>query len=655
MRFIQTLRKPWNHISRMKRNSEQTLRVMARKPNSSKLRLFIWSLLALAPIFLLAATGLKAQERSIDCDNRFVTLVNPVRGRDRWSDKTVTPIVNQYDLVKKEGFAATWLLQYDALVDSEIAQVAKSFDQNQEIGLFLEVSPGLAQDARVIYPTQVAWANPRAIFLSGYVQSERRKLIDTLFLKFKKTFGYFPKSIGAWWIDSYSLNYMRQKYAISAAMIVADQKITDNYGVWGQWWGASYYPSVANILTPANGNSGAGVVVIQWAQRDLSLSYGEGPQYSNYSLQANDYLSLGKGTNYFNDLANKYLDCRNPIAQVTVGLETGIEGATFLPEYERQLTTLKKIPRLESLTMGDFAKEFGSLGGQNPEKLTLKDENSEWILTPSSRANEKLGDKIIYEPEVSFFDYFVPDDSNFLDRRLPNRGLRTSQGGWQPLFIPVFLLAAALWVWQKRYKEFMVVSFFILGAFGLLLRSKAQFGWLVYYGPKVANLGVVQALVVGGTFILFWVLFSFLRKRTKNLYLFYWLLPLSFGIDALISAFRYTDISGDRFFGIALDALRFVGVKASSDFGLELVNQDFSSTIAASLLKFEFAKIWNNNLLSLVVYPSLHLLVAGILFLTLTKTRKGLRNIIILILIALFVGHLIATFGADPRVVIMDL
>jgi len=617
---------------------------------------FIWSFLALAPIFLLAATGLKAQEGSINCDNRYVTLVNPVRGGDKWSDKTITPLISQYNLVKKGDFAATWLFQYDALTDPEIESITKNFDLDQEIGLFLEVSPGLAQNARVIYPTQVAWANPRALFLSGYSRSERRKLVDHLFLKFKKTFGYFPKSVGAWWIDSYSLNYMRERYGVVAAMIVADQKTTDNYGVWGQWWGVPYFPSSANILTPANGNAGAELVVIQWAQRDLSLAYREGPGYSNHSLQANDYLSLGRDTSYFVDLAMRYLDCRNNLAQITVGLETGIEGATFLPEYERQLTELKKFPNLKSLTMSDFAKEFKGSGGQNPEELILKDETSEWILTPSLRVNRVLGDEITYNPEVSFSDYFVPDDSDFLDRRLPSRDLRTSRSSWPPLFIPVFLFAAAFYVKQKRYKEFVVASIFILGVFGLLLRSGVQFGWLVYYGPMVSNLGVAQALAVGASFIFFWALFPFLQKKMqKNINLFYWAIPMSFGLDKLVSTLRYTYISGDRYFGVAIDALRFVGIKISSPFGLQLASQDFPSSIAGSLLRLNPARIWNNHFLSFVAYPLLHLLAAWILFLILVKAKKGLRNVIILILIALFAGQLLAILGADPRVVMQAL
>src|SRR3990172_4069405 len=222
-------------------------------------------LLCLLSIFFPRLIEAQINER---CDNRYVTLVNPVRGRDLWLDKSTKPLFDQYSLIEKHKFSVTWLMQYDVLVDSEIIELTDDFDERQEFGLFLEVSPKFAQDARVLYPHAVAWNDPNAIFLSGYAQSERKRLIDTLFDKFNEMYGYYPKSVGAWWIDSYSLSYMDEKYGIDTVLIVADQKTTDDYGVWGQWWGVPYRPRNENILIPADSPANAsGFFVIQWAQR----------------------------------------------------------------------------------------------------------------------------------------------------------------------------------------------------------------------------------------------------------------------------------------------------------------------------------------------------------------------------------------------------
>jgi hypothetical protein len=348
---------------------------------------FIKALLFLS-VFLLFPNIVKAQET--DCQNRIVTFVNPVRGRNLWSDKSLYPLQEQYAVLANHNYPATWLLQYDALIDGEVTNTIKNFSIKGEPGVFLEISRDLGNDAGVATPIYTRWSDPGSVFLSAYSQSERRKLIDKIYSKFKTVFGYYPKSVGAWWIDSYSLNYIKDKYGLEGIMIVADQKTTDSYGVWGQWWGVPYYPSKENILVPALGNSNFSPVVIQWAQRDLELAYGEGSSFSNFSLQANDYIRSGKDTSYFVSLVGKYLDCENKIGQITVGLETGMESLGFSNEYSNQVEALSKNPQLKALTMSDFARVFKSVYSGNPDQVRVGD----WVMTPTFRQNEKLGDSI---------------------------------------------------------------------------------------------------------------------------------------------------------------------------------------------------------------------------------------------------------------------
>jgi len=376
-------------------------------------------------LFLLSVKATQARE--ISCQDRYLTLVNPVRGRDLWADKSLVPLMNQYSLIKERGFSATWLLQYDSLEDQQLINEIKNFNSQQELGIFLEISEDLAHAARVTYPPLFDWASPRVIFLSGYEISERRQLIDKVFGEFKKEFGYYPQSVGAWWLDSYSLNYMKRKYDIQVALIVADQKTTDDYGVWGQWWGVSYYPTKTNILVPAREGNKEDVVIIQWAQRHPDLAYGEGPAFSNYSLQANDYTSLGKNTTFFEELINIYSDCTNPISQVTVGLETGIESAAFLDEYERQLNVLKSKAYLNLVTMTQFSDKFRQIYPDFPKKVKISGKTI-WEMNIFYRKNEKLGDLVIYDPKAIWADYFTPDESEFLNRRLPEL---KNVGNWQ--------------------------------------------------------------------------------------------------------------------------------------------------------------------------------------------------------------------------------
>ena len=135
------------------------------------------SILLLVAFLFLLPNKLLAKEK-LGCDDRYLTLINPVRGRDLWSEKSLSPLEKQYEQIAQYNFSATWLLQYDALTDEELVQFIKNnFSNNQELGLFLEVSPWLAQSSRVVYPSLVAWFEPQAVFLSGYSPKEREREI----------------------------------------------------------------------------------------------------------------------------------------------------------------------------------------------------------------------------------------------------------------------------------------------------------------------------------------------------------------------------------------------------------------------------------------------------------------------------------------------
>jgi len=343
---------------------------------------------------------------------KFVTIVNPVRSRELWKDKTLAPIETQYGAINKLNLVATWLIQNDVLQDIELINKIKTFDENQELGIFLEVSKGLANRSRVYFDEQRPWYDPGVVFLSGYSLPDRKKIIDKMVLDFKNTFGYMPKSVGAWWIDSYSQQYMENKYKIKTFLICADQKTTDKYGIWGQWWGYPYIPSSDNILVPGDSKS----VVIQWAQRDLEKAYfGSGFEVSNYSLQANDYTSKKLDIKYFEKLANQYLSV-DQLGQITVGLETGMESVGNEIEFEKQLEWLSgfaKQNKIVSLKMSEFADKFReTYNNINPDKIILGD----WVLTSNERINQKLGEKTVYQKNMVFNDLYKKDDSEFLNR-----------------------------------------------------------------------------------------------------------------------------------------------------------------------------------------------------------------------------------------------
>lgn len=358
-------------------------------------------------ILILGLMGVFGSKESL-ASEKLATIVNPVRSRELWKDKTLKPIEDQYKIINELDLKATWLVQNDAVRDKELTATIKQFDQKHEVGIFLEVSQELAKRARVYYPINRPWYSPEAVLLSGYSRDDRVKLIDRIMKDFKDTFDYWPKSVGAWWIDSYSFEYLEKRYGIKTAMIVADQRTTDNYGVWGQWWGYPYYPAKENILAPGNSK----VLIIQWALRDPEMAYlGEGPKTSNYSLQANDYISQGLDIKYFEKLASIYFDKRNILGQITVGLETGMESEGFMDEYKKQVEWIKN-NHITGVTMTEMENKYRQVYGENPSEVRI----GEWLMTPNFRENKKLGDRVDYIKGVVFGDYYEKDTSTFLNR-----------------------------------------------------------------------------------------------------------------------------------------------------------------------------------------------------------------------------------------------
>lgn len=552
-----------------------------------------------------------------ECRDRYVVLVNPVRNRELWADKTLKPIVDQYGLVKKNSFGATWLVQSDVWQDGELKGVIKHFDEKQELGVFLEISKKLAEKARVYYPTEVEWYRPGAVFLSGYKPSERKRLIDKMVEDFRRETGKGPESAGAWWVDSFSANYLREKYKIKNLIIVADQKTTDNYGVWGQWWGVPYYPARANILTPANSKKNKlDVLVIQWAQRDLTRAGGEGTGFSNYSLQANDYTDLGLKTDYFASLVDIYQNCENRIGQVTMGLEVGQEGVGKMGEYQRQLDYLKKF---EAVTMREFGEKFREIYPNWPTRVVLKDETSEWEMTPEYRKNAYLEELTIYNQKTSFNDNWVADKSSFLERKLP---INNKNITYIPYWIGVIIVIA---IWQRSGWG-AVMSLLIWWP---IFRSFGQSGWWVYFGPTINNLGVIQALLaVAGVAV-------FKKAKLNEV--------LVVGGMTILNYLRATTLEGIKYIGFLVDSFRLVGINSN----WQLINRDFEGYVANSMLKFRGEWGWDRWWVWLVVYP----LIIVVLGKLLKKLPIRIRVVVRIVLVGLLIIYAKDLLMADPMAV----
>lgn len=331
----------------------------------------------------------------------YVSVVNPVRGSEFWdsSESPADAVRNQIIAVKESSLPATWLLRIDALNDDQILGELKDKSRLFEYGIFFEVTPLLASKSGVNYHKTESWHLAYSVFLSGYQPEERKKMIDSVFSDFKLVFGNYPKSVGAWWIDSYSLGYMQEKYGITAALMVADQYSTDNYQIWGQYWGAPYYPYKLNALFPARERKDKiPVVITQWAARDPLNGYGNGVFESTYSVQANDYTDFHDlDITYFNKLVDIYTKQKfNKINHLVVGLENSYSGGKHQGEYRKQIQSLsnkQKESQLKIVNMSDFADIYSkTYPGVSPEHILVAedplgtDQKVIWYMNPYYRA-----------------------------------------------------------------------------------------------------------------------------------------------------------------------------------------------------------------------------------------------------------------------------
>lgn len=187
---------------------------------------------------------------------QIVNIINFIRAsepRDRSLD-LVRPVVEQVRLLNEYGFKGTFLYQYDALLRQDLIDPPKACQNPVEFGLWLEIMQPLCEAAGIEWRGRPGFDwdwHAHCGFSVGYTLKEREKLCDVAFEKFREVFGVYPKVVGSWLIDAYTLRYMEKRYGIIGSCNCKEQWGTDGYTMWGGYYNQAYYPSVHNVMTPA--------------------------------------------------------------------------------------------------------------------------------------------------------------------------------------------------------------------------------------------------------------------------------------------------------------------------------------------------------------------------------------------------------------------
>ena len=187
---------------------------------------------------------------------QIINIVNFIRGYDSEPQpplETWYTVKNQIELIDKYNFKATFLIQYDALQMDHFRDLMLSLDPDRyEIGVWFEVIKPLAEDCGIEWKCDREWSGRcNCGYAMAYSNEVREKMADLVFEQFKSIFGHYPKVLGAWFYDTYTIRYISDKYGLDALCNCKEQFGTDGYTLWGGYYGQAYYPSRINVFIPA--------------------------------------------------------------------------------------------------------------------------------------------------------------------------------------------------------------------------------------------------------------------------------------------------------------------------------------------------------------------------------------------------------------------
>jgi hypothetical protein len=268
--------------------------------------------------------------------------------------------VQQVRLMKQANLPATFALQYDALMDTNYQQLFKEqLPTNCEIAAWWEIPQELAEKAGLKWRGDHEW-DPQANvgFSPGYTPGERRKLVDIYMADFKAIFGYYPKTVGSWYIDEVTLAYMAERYGIIASCNCKDQIGTDFYTLWGGYWNQAYYPSRLNAYMPAQTKAGQiDVPIFRMLGSDPIYQHGTTPDM--FTLEP-VYPNAGGSSDWVNWFMNNLI--REPslaFAYTQVGQENSFGWNAMKQGLTEQVALLVKLAQA-----GDVRVETLAQSGQ---------------------------------------------------------------------------------------------------------------------------------------------------------------------------------------------------------------------------------------------------------------------------------------------------
>lgn len=207
----------------------------------------------------------------------------PVRGPSTTGLTNLTGVFNNITGIHTDAAAVsvsvTWLARWDALTDN--TNYGPALDSyrlaGDEIGLWMEIIPDWCTAASVTYNSNGTndFGACRCTLL-GYSQANRRALIDTTMAAYHSRWSAYPKTVGMWMLDAYSIQYMRDNYGVTSAWQCRDQWNTDAYELQGSVADLHtvYEPAANWTMEPAQGSDRMGIATGPLMGVEIINNYG---------------------------------------------------------------------------------------------------------------------------------------------------------------------------------------------------------------------------------------------------------------------------------------------------------------------------------------------------------------------------------------------
>ncbi len=358
---------------------------------------------------------------------RSINVVNFLRGVEpRGPMDLFLPLKKQMEIILELGLPSTWLLQFDALVSGPfVAYLKANMAKNHEIGVWFEMNQMHCKAAGVEWRGRPGyeWDHyPSVAFTIGYSPAERILLANTFMEEFKKVWGYTPKSVASWNLDSITMAHLASRYGVDAFAVCRDQIATDGFTIWGAPI-AGYYPSLTNCWSPAlERKNQISTPVFRMLGQDPVYYYQNGfPMPGGKRGGGPDTMepvwSAGRSPEFIKNFLEMISETPTlKYAYAQLGQENNFGWPEMEKAYPLQMRALAELQKLGSVhveTMGESGRRFKAAFKETPAQaqIMLKDsfgntdhtQRSIWYQSRFYRANLHFVDDLPFLRDITIY------------------------------------------------------------------------------------------------------------------------------------------------------------------------------------------------------------------------------------------------------------